>query len=323
MARIVRVASVAMAGSGGSIEANREIICRRVERALQGKPDIICLPETFPTAGIEFDDIRSVAESVPGPTVDLMADYARRNRCYIICPLLAKHGDVVMNDAVLIDRQGSVEGVYSKVHPVVQGSEYKRLERGVTPGREIKVFDTDLGRIGMQICFDIEWDGSWRLLKEQGAEIVFWCSAFDGCKRLGFHAWNQHYYVVSGVKSQHACVHDIMGNRLAMTSRLEPVAVQAINLDVGIYHTDFNAPQIEAIRARYGFDVTIVLWRDEGVFSLSADREGLSIEEINAEFGLEPLGEYLARNERLQAAIRDGRPVPDLTPPYLGREQWV
>jgi len=323
MSRIVRVASVALVTGGRTVEANREIICHRVERALQGNPDIICLPETFPTAGVPFEDIRTVAETVPGPTVDLMATYARQNRCHIICPLLARHGDVVMNDAVLIDRDGEVAGIYSKVHPVVQGSEYTGLERGVTPGREIKVFDTDFGRIGIQICFDIEWDDSWRLLKKRGAEIVFWCSAFDGCKRLGYHAWNQHYYVASGVKSQHACVHDVMGDRLATTSRLDPVVVQAINLDVGIYHTDFNASQIEPIRAKYAFDVTIKLWRNEGVFSLSAEREDLSLAQINAEFALESLTDYVLRNEKLQDALREGADIPDLTPPYLGREQWV
>ena len=241
----------------------------------------------------------------------------------MICPLVARHGDKYMNDSVLIDRRGQIVGVYSKIHPVVEGSEFTSLEKGMTPGSEAAVFETDFGRIGMQICFDINWPETWAELKRRGAEIVFWSSAYDGGKHLSIHAWNNHYYVVSSVKSCYARIIDVMGEVLAVTGRHDPVVARTIDLDVGLFHCDFNKVQIPLIRAKYGPDVTMRTWHEEGIFTVESNREDLAVGQIAEEFLLDPLDEYLERNTRLQDAWRSGGPIPDLTPRYAGREQWV
>lgn len=264
-----------------------------------------------------------MAEPIPGPTTDVVAAYARAHRCYIICPLVGLHGTHYMNDAVLIDRQGQIVGLYSKIHPVVEGSQFKSLEKGMTPGSEAKVFETDFGRIGMQICFDICYDDGWAALERGGAEIVFWSSAYDGGKHLSIHAWNHRYYVVSSVQTNYARVLDIMGDVLAITGPRDPIAAHTIDLDVGLFHTDFNAVQVPLIRAKYGPQVTIKIWHQEGAFTLQSNREDLSVAEITREFQLDPLDDYLNRNARLQDAWRQGDPIPDLTPDYVGRVQWV
>jgi predicted amidohydrolase len=324
MSRKVRVVTVALLGMGGpTVQDNRERARKLIEQAATERPDIICLPETFLEQGVAFRNLAEVAEPVPGPTTDMAATCAREHHCYVICPLTAKHGAKTMNDAVLIDRQGQVVGTYSKIHPVVEGSEFTSLEKGMTPGGEAKVFETDFGRIGMQICFDINWDGPWAELKRKGAEIVFWSSAYDGGKHLSIHAWNNHYYVVSAVKSTYARIIDIMGEVLAKTGPRDAIVAQTIDLDVGLFHTDFNNVQIPLIRAKYGPNVTIRIWHEEGLFTLESNRRELSVAQIVNEFALDPLGEYLERNTRLQDAWREGQPIPNLTPRYLGRQQWV
>ena len=323
MSRKIRVATVAQLHVGGpTVEDNRQRVCDLIEQAAAEKPDIICLPETFLELNVAFADLSIVAEPVPGPTTDRVAQYARKQGCYIICPLTVMHGDRYMNDAVLIDRQGHIVGAYSKIHPVVEGSEFTSLEKGITPGGEAAVFETDFGRIGMQICFDINWPETWAELKRKGAEIVFWSSAYDGGKHLSIHAWNNNYYIVSAVKSCYARIIDIMGEVLAVTGRRDPVIAHTIDLDVGLYHCDFNRTQIAAIRAKYGPDVTMRVWHEEGLFTVASNREELSVAEIADEFLLDPLDEYLARNTRLQDAWREGGPIPDLTPRYVGRIQW-
>jgi len=89
-----------------------------------------------------------------------------------------------------------------------------------------------------------------------------------------------------------------------------------------VFHCDFNGTVIPEIRSVYGPDVTIEVWHEEGLFTLSTNREDLSVADIVREFNLEPLDGYLARNRALQDAVREGREAPDLTPPYLGRRQW-
>jgi len=320
MSRKVRVATVAQLNVGGpTTEENRERMAELIEQAAAEKPDIICLPETFLELNVEFLELAEVAETVPGPTTDLVGALARKHGCYIICPLTAIHGDRFMNDAVLIDRQGQVVGAYSKIHPVVSGARFAVLEKGMTPGADASVFETDFGRIGMQICFDMNWDQGWAELKRRGAEIVFWPSAYDGGRHLSIRAWNQQYYVVSAVKSRYARIIGIMGQVLAMTGERDPIVAHTINLDIGLYHTDFNQVQIAKIRARYGPEVTVSIWHQEGLFTLEANRDDLSVAEITEEFLLDPLDAYLERNQRLQDAWRKGGPIPDLTPDFASR----
>lgn len=323
MPRKVRIATVAQLNEGGpTVEDNRERMRGLIEQAAAEKPDIICLPETFLELNVEFDQLSQVAEPVPGPTTDMAAAYAEQHNCYVICPLTTVRGERYMNESVLINRDGAVVGSYAKIHPVVEGAEFTSLEKGITPGSEPKVFATDFGRIGMQICFDINWPETWAELKRRDAEIVFWSSAYDGGKHLDIHAWHQHYYVVSAVKSRYARIIDVMGEALATTGTHDPIIARTIDLDVGIFHCDFNSSQIPHIRAKYGPDLTIKVWHQEGIFTLQSNREGLSVADLTEEFLLDPLEAYLARNARLQDAWREGEPVPDLTPRYVGREQW-
>jgi len=323
MGRKVRVAAVAFLNRGGpTVEYNRDRARELLKQAVAEEPDIVALPETFVSQGVAYQSLGEIAEPVPGPTIDLAASFARDHHCYIICPLVAIHGDRFMNDAVLIDRRGEIAGSYSKVHPVVQGSEFKSLELGITPGRDVPVFETDFGRIGIQICFDIMYADGWAELKQKGAEVVFWCSAYDGGKHLGVHAWNHGYYVVSAVQSRYARVINPLGETLAKGGWHDPVVARTIDLDIGIFHCDFNAAVIPDIRKRYGPDVSIEVWHEEGVFTLQTNRADLSVSDLVREFSLERLESYLERNQALQDAVRDDREVPDLTPPYLGRTQW-
>lgn len=299
------------------------MILELIDQAAAEKPDIICLPEMFLDLGVDYGEISEIAETVPGPTTEVVSGLARGNGCYIICPLVVARDGVYTNDSVLINRRGEVVGAYSKIHPVVNGSEFAILERGVTPGADVPVFDTDFGRIGMQICFDLVFDDGWAALEQKGAEIVFWSSAYDGGKHLSIRAWNHRFYVVSAVNSHHARIIDTMGDVRGTTGLRDPVVARTIDLDVGLFHTDFNNVVSPLIRSRYGPDVTIRMYHEEGMFTLESNREDLSVADIVQEFDLDPYDDYLARNARLQDAWRRGEPVPDLTPSFVGRTQWV
>jgi beta-ureidopropionase len=324
MSRKVKVSTLSYTYKGGpDVEDNRKRMGDLLSQAVACQPDIVALPETFVSQGVPHESLSEIAESVPGPTTDYVARYARSHGCYIICPLIAVHGDDFMNDAVLIDRHGHIAGVYSKMHPVVEGSEFTSLESGITPGKDAKVFDTDFGRIGIQICFDLMYPDGWQGLKDKGAEVVFWCSAYDGGKHLMIPAWLHHYYVVSSVLSRYARVIDILGNTLAKSGWYDPVLTHTIDLDIGLFHCDFNATVIPELHRHYGADITIRMMHEEGLFTLVSNRENLSVNEIIKTFNLDPLDAYLSRCARLQDAIRNGDEIPDLTPDFVGRVQWI
>jgi beta-ureidopropionase len=324
MPRIVRIATIAMGHQGGpTVSANRQRMARLIEKGLAEKPDILAIPESFTLAGLVEPRIEEMAEEVPGPTLDMASTYARDHQAYILCPILSRRPDGLHIEAFLLDRSGVIAGSYQKHHPVVEGSQYKRVEFGSRPGSDLPVFDTDFGRIGVQICFDAEYQDGWEALDRAGAEIIFWLSAYDGGRSVTSKAWTYHRFVASAVQGNYARIVNIMGETLVVTGSHDPIAACSIDLDTLLFHTDFNETQIHAIRAKYRPDITLHMYHEENYFTLQSNRAGLPVSQVVAEFNLEPLKEYIQRNQRLQDVLRSGDPLPDLTPPYLGRTQYI
>ncbi len=329
MPRKVRIATIATGGKGGpTVAANRARMSRLIEQALAERPDIIALPESFTLAALKNPRIEEMAEPIPGPTLEMVSTYARQKRVYILCPLLARRPDGLHIEAFLIDRAGQVAGSYQKHHPVVEGCDFRQLEFGSIPGSAIPVLDTDFGRIGVQICFDVEYNDGWQSLDQAGAEIFFWLSAYDGGRDLNARAWQYHRYVASAVQGSFARIVDIMGDTLATTGTHSPVAAATIDLDVALFHMDFNKAQIPAMRSKYGPDLALRMYHEEGYFTLQSNRQDLPVSAVIHEFQLDPLKDYLQRVRLLQDALRSGAPIdqvmlPELAPPYSERKQWV
>ena len=63
------------------------------------------------------------------------------------------------------------------------------------------VVETDIGRIGLAICFDLNWRELWAEMKAQGSEIVCWLSAYEGGFPLQVYAWMHELLVISSVQS--------------------------------------------------------------------------------------------------------------------------
>ena len=151
--------------------------------------DLIAIPETC-----RGQDEKSV-EGLDGPTVRAMAQLAQKHRTYIVCPIDRKEGSRRFNSAVLLDRQGQVACVYDKLYPVWQEECLKKP--AVSPGSSATVYQADFGRVGLAICFDVNWGSLWQQLSNQGAELVIWPSAYSAGRSLQAQAINFHYYIVS------------------------------------------------------------------------------------------------------------------------------
>jgi len=323
MPRKIWISTTAFQGQGGpTIQDNIEKAARLIDRAAQDRPDIVCLPETFAYLGVPHGLAAEVAEPVPGPITEMAMARAKQYDTNIICPLLEKYGEVVYNSAVVIDRKGEIVGIYHKLHPVTTSFDFTQFEGGVTPGTEPKVFDLDIGRIGILICFDIQWPAAWAALAGMGAEVVFWPSAYDGGFPLQARAWDHHYYVVSAVKSTYARIIDINGEILMRAGQRSPVIGMQIDLEKRYFHTDFNASQISAIKEKYGRDVTIRLCHEEGGMTVESNRPDLTVEDLMAEFDLELVPDYIARHDRAEIFTRAGQKAASQHPRRV-RAQYV
>jgi len=291
------------------VEENRKHVMKLLDLALLQKPDLVCLPEAFTTVNVN-KPIKEIAEDLSGPTAKIVGKKAKTNECYVICPIMTKRNGKVWNSAIIIDRTGEILGVYNKVHPVTSSADYTVFEGGVTPGGEVPVFDLDFGRIGIQICFDIGFPESWRELSDKGARIVFWPSAYNGGFPLRVYAYLHHYYVVSSVRSDKSRIIDPLGRILAETDRHVNVIYRDINSDFVVAHYDFNYSIPSRIMNTYPRRVEVRSHIDDAHFLVEPIDEGLSIEQLQREFGFESTFQYHERHRRAYEMILKGKKPP-------------
>jgi predicted amidohydrolase len=228
-ARMVRVATVNCRPAGNSTaEENIEEFCRVAAEAGKQDCDIVCLGEAMTLIGRwgrnHCDP--DVAQAVPGPATRRLGEVAKEHGMYIVACLDERDGPGVYCTAVLIDRQGKVAGKYRKV--TIPREE---LASGVTPGDYFPVFDTDFGRIGMMICFDLQYTRPAQALAYQGAEIIF-SPIWGGNETLAAARCieNQVHLVICGYDMK-STIRDPWGNLLAEAEERPGVAVADIDLN--------------------------------------------------------------------------------------------
>ena len=152
---------------------------------------MILLPEgaTVIGTGKKYEEI---AETIPGPTSLRLAQVARERKAYIAVGIYEREGVAIYNTAILLDRQGRLAGKYRKVY-----LPREEVEAGLTPGAGYPVFDTDFGRVGLMICWDLQYSDPAKHLARQGAELIL-MPIWGGNETLAkARAIENHVYLVS------------------------------------------------------------------------------------------------------------------------------
>ena len=300
--RPVTIASISFAPDKYSLDE----IAQWVDRCGEKGVDLIALPETFRTQN-------GAPETLDGPTVTTMAGLARKHRTYVVCPIDRTDGERRLNTAVLLDRSGRIVSLYDKVYPYWSEFDLEPVVQPASAGPE--VYAADFGRIGLAICFDVNFPSVWQSLADQGAELVVWPSAYSAGRSLQAHAINHHYYIVTSTHNRDCLVYDITGERL-LYARNEPANISYVTLDLdrGIYHENFNLAKRDQLLAEHGEDIEIeqVLPLEQW-FVLRAKRPGVQARTLAAAYGLEELRDYKARSRRdiddMRAAAENDQPI--------------
>ena len=157
---------------------------QKAREAARKGAQIICLPELFRTQYFcqrEDAALFDLAEPVPGPTTDALGAVAREEKVVIVAPVFEKRTrGLYHNTAALLDADGSLSGLYRKMHIPDDPLYYEKFY--FTPGDlGFKAFDTEFGRIGVLICWDQWYPEGARLTALQGASILFYPTA------IGWH----------------------------------------------------------------------------------------------------------------------------------------
>ena len=191
--RIVRVGVIQnqiVTDTSQPVEAQYEALASRIETIIRTAGDmgvnVLCLQEawTMPFAFCtrEKHPWLEFAETVDGPSTQRLAALARRYNMVIVSPILERdedHGDTIHNTAVVIGNRGNVIGSHRKNHiPRVgdfnESTYYMEGEDGHP------VFETEFGRVAINICYGRHHPLNWLMFGINGAEIVFNPSATVG-----------------------------------------------------------------------------------------------------------------------------------------------
>ncbi len=231
--------------------------------------DLAVLPETAVT-GETTSNVMDDAVPLKGPLRDTFARSARQHHCYIVVPtylLEDKEKKLCSNAAVLFARTGEVVGIYRKIHLAVHtGSD--SLEGGTTPGKDAPVFACDFGRLGVQICFDIEYDYGWRELAQKGAELVAWPTQSPQTARPAARAMENRYYVVSSTWRNNAAIFEPTGRIAVQIHEPAHILVEQLDLSYAILPWSPQLHNGAALREKYGDRVGFHYYEDEdrGIF---------------------------------------------------------
>ena len=301
MARYARLTTCAWGPrktDGDPVESNLRQAQDMIDRAALDGGDIICLSELFAHRNMPTEQALGRAEPIPGPITDAIGTSARKHECYVTANLLEKSGDRVYNSAALIDRAGSVVGVYRKVYPTPG-----EVDMGRTPGTETPVFETDFGRVGFAICWDLHFLDVVQGLADREVELIVWPSAYQGGFQLRMWAYLAGAYVVSSWPGDICEIIDMNGYVLASTNYGYPIAGADVNMDRKVFLRCTARDKWEVVREKYGQGIDLELMHAQGTFTVASKMEDVSAADIGKEFGLDARNEYYAycRRQREEA----------------------
>jgi predicted amidohydrolase len=170
----------------GDKTENLKKIEKTVIKAKKHSADLIVFPELSLTGYRVRDEIYELAETIPGPSTSTVERIAQKTRTHIIFGMperSEKTQATIFNSAVLVGPKGFI-GKYRKMYlPTHSMFEEKRYFR---PGYQPAVFDTELGRIGLIICYDMFFPEVARLARLEGAQLIICISASPAVRRAFF-----------------------------------------------------------------------------------------------------------------------------------------
>lgn len=227
-----------------------------IEKAKKMGADLVCIPETFmiylpPTSTVNYADI---AEPLDGPFVSGLAEAARENQIYVICGMYEPelNEDVrAYNTTVVLNRDGKLIHSYRKTH-LYDAFSYQE-SKSVIPGNgPLQVFDTEFGKIGLLVCYELRYPEITRQLVLQGADVIMIPTAWlaGSLKEEQFEILVRSRAIENTV---YVCASDQVGNTLAGRSMIiDPMGliIGSAGEEESIFVSDIDFDRIKRVREK-------------------------------------------------------------------------
>ncbi len=173
----MRIALLQLAPGQKTPEDCRAHVKSLVEEKVPHDVDLVVLPELWTTGHLRQNVMRGV-EMLQGPTNALLAGLARERGIYIVGGSLPIKTPQGIHNFCAVHGPGGYMGGYAKVHPFGPLGE----KEWCIPGRNLYLFSTAYGKMGVMICYDLRFPEVARLLAKAGALVIFVPAAFPDAR---------------------------------------------------------------------------------------------------------------------------------------------
>ena len=300
------------------VETNLGLVLDLLDEAANYDPDFVCFPEFVLQLRYAGDGLsrREVAQPIPGPATDAVAERAADLGSYVWLPMIERDGDALHNAVALIGPDGEVRGRSRKFAPTI-----REMDGGVRPGTEVATWDTEFGRVGALICWDARYPELGARFAQRGVDLLFHPTTAKSTRRFESWAGYYGYHVVLCDKHQAKVVSPATG--IVAPTSTNPgnpsiefdgggdarVSFARVNTDCGSYGSYQNREKTDAVRERYGGAVAFHELPDVGTVVIESIDDSVSIADLEGEFDLEPMFAYEDRTrDRVHEAI-EGSPL--------------
>lgn len=252
--KLPRIAAIQMCSSH-LVDENLAMAARLIEEAAANGANLVVLPEMFSIMGFNQNDKVTISEIYgSGKVQSFLSEQARKNKVWIVggtIPIQCDDPNKVRAASIVYDQNGDLINRYDKIHlfdVTISETEVYRESDTTQPGNRIVVIDTPFGKLGLSVCYDLRFPELFRIMFNQGAEIICVPSAFT--VKTGEAHWetllrsraieNFCYVIGAAQGGKHSSGRSTYGNSLIVepwgivTSRIEGTQPGVIYADIDL-----------------------------------------------------------------------------------------
>jgi nitrilase len=165
----MKIAAIQMISSA-DIENNLAHAAQLLQQAKQRGAELILMPEYWPLMGLQDTDKIAAAESLgSGKMQSFLANQAKQLGVWLIggtLPLISSEPEKVLNTTLVFNPAGEQIARYDKIHlfGFTKGDESYQESKTITPGNQVVSFETDFGRVGLSVCYDLRFPEMYRAM---------------------------------------------------------------------------------------------------------------------------------------------------------------
>tara|TARA_R110000782_G_scaffold24736_10_gene64268 strand:- start:8207 stop:9025 length:819 start_codon:yes stop_codon:yes gene_type:complete len=253
---MINVAAIQMV-STDDVDENLSLAEKLINEAISKNAKFVTLPENFPLMGKEDTDRLSITEAFgTGPIQTFLSYQSKQHQIWLLggtVPLKSDMPDKVLAASLLYDPKGECIAHYDKIHlfdVLVDESSDESYKESNTfePGNKLVVAQTEIGNIGLSVCYDLRFPELYRKMHEHNVQIITAPSAFTATTGeahwealLKTRAFENLCYVIASNQGGthvneretwgHSMIVDPWGTILASVDKGNGVAIAAVDLD--------------------------------------------------------------------------------------------